>query len=56
MRVVKLQCGKGGRVIRWQGGRLLVLFEGEGRRVSSRFNLFVSDVNQRNEGVNLLNQ
>ena len=36
---------------RWQGGKFLVLFKGRGRRVSPRFHLFVSDVNQRNEGA-----
>ena len=51
MRVVRWQGGKGGRVMRWQGRRLLVLFESEGRRVISRFNLFFSDVNQRNSGA-----
>ena len=50
-RVVRWQGGKGGRVVRWQGGRFLVLFEGGGRRVSPRFHLFVSDVNQRNQGA-----
>ena len=50
-RVVRWQGGKGGRVLRWQGGRFLVLFEGGGRRVSPRFHLFVSDVNQRNQGA-----
>ena len=33
----------------WQGGRFLVLFKGEGYRVSPRFHLFVSDVNQGKE-------
>ena len=28
----------------------LVLFEGEGRRMSPTFHLFISDVNQGNEG------
>ena len=48
-RVVRWQGGKRERVVKWQGGRFLVLLEGGGRRVSPRFNLFVSDVNQRNE-------
>ena len=37
--------------MRWQGGRFLVLFTGEERRVSSRFYLFVYDTNQGNEGA-----
>ena len=45
-RVVRWQGGKGGRIVRWHGERFLVLFEGGGRRVSPRFHLFVSDVNQ----------
>ena len=45
-RVVRWQGGKGGRVVRWKGGRFLVLFKGGGCRVSPRFHLFVSDVNQ----------
>ena len=49
--VVRWQVGIGGRVVRWQGGRFLVLFEGGGRRVSPRFHLFDSDVNQRNQGA-----
>ena len=48
--VARWQGGKAGRVVRWQGGRFLVLFEGEGRRVSPTFHLFISDVNQGNEG------
>ena len=47
--VVRWQVGNGGRVVWWQGGRFLVLFEGGGRRVSPRFHIFVSDVDQRNE-------
>ena len=38
-----------GSVLKWQGERYLVLFKGEGRRVSPRFHSFVSDVDQRNE-------
>ena len=34
----------------WQGRRVPVLFKGGSRRVRSRFHLFVSDVNKRNEG------
>ena len=45
-RVVKWQGGKGGRVVKWQGGRFLVLFKSRGRRVSPRFHLLVSDVDQ----------
>ena len=49
--VVGRQFGKGGTVARWQGERFLILFKGGGCRVSSRLYLFVSDVNQRNEGA-----
>ena len=49
--VVGRQFGKGGTVVRWQGGRFLVLFKGGGCRMSSRLYLFVSDVNQQNEGA-----
>ena len=37
--------GKGGRVVRWVGGCFLVSFKGGENKVSSRFHLFVSDVN-----------
>ena len=37
--------------MRREGGRFLILFKVGGRRVSPRFYLFVSDVNQRNEGA-----
>ena len=50
-RIVRWQGQRGGRVVRWQGGRFLVLFKGGGRRVSPRFHLFVSDVDQWNEGA-----
>ena len=50
-RVVRWQGRKDGRVVRWQGGRFLVSFKGEGCRVRLRFHLFVSDVNQQNEGA-----
>ena len=43
---MRWQGGKGGRVAKWQGGRFLVLLESGGRRVSPRFHLFVSDVDQ----------
>ena len=32
---------KDGRVVRWEGGRFLILFKGGGCRVSPIFNLFV---------------
>ena len=48
-RILRWQGGKGGREVRWQGGRFLALFKSRGRRVSPRFNLFVSDVNQQYE-------
>ena len=47
------QVGKGGRVVRWEGGRFLVSFKVGEHRVSPRFYLFVSDVNQGNEGDGL---
>ena len=36
-------------MVRWEGGRFLVLFKGGGCRVSPRFNLSVSDVDQGKE-------
>ena len=39
------------RLERWEDGRFLILIKGGGSRVSSRFQLFVSGVNQRNEEV-----
>ena len=36
-------------MVRWEGGKFLVLFKGGGCRVSPRFHLFVFDVNQGNE-------
>ena len=33
-------------MVRWEGERYLVLFKGWGHRMSPRFHLFVSDVNQ----------
>ena len=41
--------GKGGRMVRWEGGRFLVLFKGGEHGVSPRFYLSVSDVNQGNK-------
>ena len=41
------------RVVRWEGGRFLVLLKGEEHRVSPRFYLSASDVNQGNEGDGL---
>ena len=38
-----------GEVGRWEGGRLLFFFKGGEHRVSPRFYLFVSAVNQGNE-------
>ena len=60
-RVVKWQDGKGGKVVRWQGGKggrmvrqkvgsYLALFKDGGHKMSPRFHLFVSDVNQVNKG------
>ena len=52
MRVVRWQDRKGRRVVKWQGGRFLDLFISWAHRVSPRFHLFVSDVDQQwNEGV-----
>ena len=50
-RVMRWQDGKGERVVRWEGGGLLVLFKGGEHKGSPRFYLFVSGVNQGNEGV-----
>ena len=50
-RVIRWQGGKGGRVVRWEGRRFLVLLKGGEHRVSPRFYLLVSDVNQGNEGA-----
>ena len=41
------QGGKGGRVVKWQGGRFLVFFKNGGHRVNPRFHLFVSDVDRQ---------
>ena len=48
---MRWQVGKGGRVVRYQGRRFLVLFKSGECRVSPRFHLFVPDVNQRNKGA-----
>ena len=50
-RSVRWQSGESDRVARWQGKRFLVLFKYGGFRMDPRFNLFVSDVNQRNKGA-----
>ena len=50
-RVMRRQGGKVGGVVRWEGGRFLVLCKGGERRVSPRFHFFVSDVNQGNKGA-----
>ena len=48
----RVACWKGGRMVKWQGGRFLVLFKSGGHRVSPRFHLFVSGVDQRrNKGA-----
>ena len=46
---MRWQGGKGRRVVRWEDGRFLVLFKGGEHRVSPRFYVFVSDVNQGNK-------
>ena len=48
---MRWQVEKGGRVVKWQGGRFLVVFKGGGHRVTPRFHLFVSDVDQKNDCV-----
>ena len=50
-KVVRWQGGKGGRMVRQKGWRYLVLFNDGGHKMSLRFHLFVSNVNQRYEGV-----
>ena len=47
----KVVNGKGGRMVRQKGGRYLVLSKVGGHEMSPRFHLFVSDVNQGNEGL-----
>ena len=52
VRVLRWQDGQRRRVVKWQSGRFLVLFKSGGHRVSPRFHLFVSDVDQQqNEGA-----
>ena len=62
VRVARWQGGKGGKVVRWQGwkggrmvrqksGRYLFFFKDGEHKMSPRFHLFVSDVNQENAGV-----
>ena len=46
---VQSHASNGEDWVRWEGGRFLVLFKGGEHRVSPRFDLFVSDVNQGNE-------
>ena len=41
---MRWQGGKGRRVVKWQGGRFLVLFKSGEHRASSRFYLFISDI------------
>ena len=56
---MRWQGGKGGNLVRWQGGRMvrqkggryLILFKGGRHMMSPRCHLFVSGVNQGNEGV-----
>ena len=53
-RLVRWEGGEGGRLLRWQCGRksweLPGFFKGGGHKTSSRFHLFVSDVNLGNKG------
>ena len=46
---MRWQGGEGRRVVRSEGGRFLVLFKGGECRVTPRFYLFVSDLNQGKE-------
>ena len=41
-------------MVRQKSGKYLVLFKGGGHKMSPRFHLFVSNVNQGNEGCPLL--
>ena len=50
-RVMRWQGGKGGRLVRWEGGKFLVLFKGGEYRISARFCLFFTDVNQGNKAA-----
>ena len=47
--MARRQGGKGARVVRLEGEKFLVLLKRGGCKVSPRFHLFVSDVNQGNE-------
>ena len=49
--IMRWQGGKGGEMVRWEGGSFLVLFKGGEHKVSPRFYLFVSDVDQENKGA-----
>ena len=44
---MKWQGGKDRRVVKCQIGRVLLLFKSVGHKVSPRFHLFVSDVDQQ---------
>ena len=46
---MRCKGAKGGKVVRWQGGRFLVFFKGWGCRVKTRFHLFVPDINETKE-------
>ena len=48
---MRWQGGEGGRMVKQKGGRYLVLFKCGGHKMSLRFHLFVSDVNQGIEKV-----
>ena len=50
-KVVRWQVGKGERMVRQKVGMYMVLFRGARHKMSPRFHLFISDVNQGNEGV-----
>ena len=40
-------------MVRWEGGKFLVLFKSRKHRVNPIFYLFISDVNQGNKGDGL---
>ena len=48
---MRWEGGEGRRMDRQKGGRYSILFKSGGHKMSPRFHLFVSDVNQGNRGV-----
>ena len=49
--VMRWQGVKGRGVVKWEGERFFILFKSLEHKVGPRFYLFVSDVNQGNEGA-----